>query len=124
MLVFFFQAEDGIRDTSVTGVQTCALPISRDEDFVDRGVVHAEVRDIPLHFALNGGIGDLGRRGGGVEPIRMGALEIRLRDVAVRAVVVIGAVVLGDDVVLAGRSALFAERFVCCWGGVVGAVCG
>src|SRR5437762_9964632 len=26
-LSFFFQAEDGIRDTSVTGVQTCALPI-------------------------------------------------------------------------------------------------
>src|SRR5258706_4345865 len=25
---FFFQAEDGIRDWSVTGVQTCALPIS------------------------------------------------------------------------------------------------
>src|SRR5437879_13638236 len=25
---FLFQAEDGIRDTSVTGVQTCALPIS------------------------------------------------------------------------------------------------
>src|ERR1019366_4022526 len=25
----FFQAEDGIRDWSVTGVQTCALPISR-----------------------------------------------------------------------------------------------
>src|SRR3954449_7094424 len=25
---FFFQAEDGIRDESVTGVQTCALPIS------------------------------------------------------------------------------------------------
>src|SRR5437879_11877505 len=28
MLFFFFQAEDGIRGTSVTGVQTCALPIS------------------------------------------------------------------------------------------------
>ena len=28
---FFFQAEDGIRDTSVTGVQTCALPISPRE---------------------------------------------------------------------------------------------
>src|SRR5207245_5519286 len=27
-LVFFFQAEDGIRDATVTGVQTCALPIS------------------------------------------------------------------------------------------------
>src|SRR5437868_10581980 len=26
--VFFFQAEDGIRDRNVTGVQTCALPIS------------------------------------------------------------------------------------------------
>src|SRR5260370_1252620 len=28
VLFFFFQAEDGIRDSSVTGVQTCALPIS------------------------------------------------------------------------------------------------
>src|SRR2546422_5325592 len=27
---FFFQAEDGIRDVAVTGVQTCALPISPD----------------------------------------------------------------------------------------------
>ena len=26
---FFFQAEDGIRDVAVTGVQTCALPIFR-----------------------------------------------------------------------------------------------
>src|SRR5699024_11364337 len=29
---FFFQAEDGIRDRNVTGVQTCALPISLVED--------------------------------------------------------------------------------------------
>src|SRR3989442_12397555 len=28
MCFFFFQAEDGIRDADVTGVQTCALPIS------------------------------------------------------------------------------------------------
>src|SRR3712207_7570591 len=28
---FFFQAEDGIRDIGVTGVQTCALPISNWE---------------------------------------------------------------------------------------------
>jgi len=27
VLFFFFQAEDGIRDDLVTGVQTCALPI-------------------------------------------------------------------------------------------------
>src|SRR3712207_7948912 len=33
---FFFQAEDGIRDIGVTGVQTCALPISRDIQRVTR----------------------------------------------------------------------------------------
>src|SRR6266498_4338134 len=30
MFLFFFQAEDGIRDADVTGVQTCALPILPD----------------------------------------------------------------------------------------------
>src|SRR5256885_7083579 len=30
-LFFFFQAEDGIRDYKVTGVQTCALPISFED---------------------------------------------------------------------------------------------
>src|SRR5207248_8125041 len=36
---FFFQAEDGIRDRTVTGVQTCALPISsgRFGKFLKRG---------------------------------------------------------------------------------------
>src|SRR5260370_19643766 len=29
-IFFFFQAEDGIRDSSVTGVQTCALPICHE----------------------------------------------------------------------------------------------
>src|SRR5256885_8154566 len=32
MFFFFFQAEDGIRDYKVTGVQTCALPISSDTE--------------------------------------------------------------------------------------------
>src|SRR5690606_39771767 len=32
LAVFFFQAEDGIRDFHVTGVQTCALPISADRE--------------------------------------------------------------------------------------------
>src|SRR5256884_6428380 len=31
-LFFFFQAEDGIRDVAVTGVQTCALPILGEWD--------------------------------------------------------------------------------------------
>src|SRR5260221_3327914 len=30
-IIFFFQAEDGIRDHCVTGVQTCALPICSDD---------------------------------------------------------------------------------------------
>src|SRR5690349_21900133 len=36
---FFFQAEDGIRDLYVTGVQTCALPISVALRELARGVV-------------------------------------------------------------------------------------
>src|SRR2546429_1745920 len=38
-MFFFFQAEDGIRDVAVTGVQTCALPISyrATDTFVVRG---------------------------------------------------------------------------------------
>ena len=34
-IVFFFQAEDGIRDHCVTGVQTCALPISQQAHRLD-----------------------------------------------------------------------------------------
>src|SRR6267143_4419943 len=40
LVFFFFQAEDGIRDGTVTGVQTCALPISRgnlDDHFARLG---------------------------------------------------------------------------------------
>src|SRR5207245_3780754 len=36
--VFFFQAEDGIRDATVTGVQTCALPIYEFSQLLQRGV--------------------------------------------------------------------------------------
>src|SRR5256884_6650014 len=43
---FFFQAEDGIRDVAVTGVQTCALPIYGSEEVVVRA---GEV----LHLASN-----------------------------------------------------------------------
>src|SRR5437773_5266698 len=37
LFVFFFQAEDGIRDRDVTGVQTCALPISWPEEWGGTG---------------------------------------------------------------------------------------
>src|SRR5258707_11063983 len=36
---FFFQAEDGIRDIGVTGVQTCALPISKNSNTAEYVVV-------------------------------------------------------------------------------------
>src|SRR5690606_41051586 len=42
-VLFFFQAEDGIRDYHVTGVQTCALPISSD---------HLHVRGEHVHQVL------------------------------------------------------------------------
>src|SRR5206468_7947531 len=46
---FFFQAEDGIRDLIVTGVQTCALPISRRASFAARelGRRADRAREIP-----------------------------------------------------------------------------
>src|SRR2546430_3919035 len=48
MIFFFFQAEDGIRDLTVTGVQTCALPI-----FPLTGVTGA--RHAVLHRVLERG---------------------------------------------------------------------
>src|SRR2546430_8787818 len=41
---FFFQAEDGIRDLTVTGVQTCALPI-----LPRRGRAHPRQATVPGH---------------------------------------------------------------------------
>src|SRR5437588_1037241 len=52
--VFFFQAEDGIRDHCVTGVQTCALPILKAlEDSRQRvvGNARAFIFDDNLHAA-------------------------------------------------------------------------
>src|SRR2546429_4391723 len=43
-MFFFFQAEDGIRDVAVTGVQTCALPISDD------GYLYHEI--VELHWRI------------------------------------------------------------------------
>src|SRR3954449_9470403 len=51
LLVFcvFFQAEDGIRDESVTGVQTCALPISRrSSDLRDESVTGVQTCALPI----------------------------------------------------------------------------
>src|SRR2546429_9311619 len=57
---FFFQAEDGIRDVAVTGVQTCALPIWR------------RAREVEPHVraVLTRRAGRLCGREGGVRPER------------------------------------------------------
>src|SRR5256886_3397635 len=44
IFIFFFQAEDGIRDLTVTGVQTCALPILEHERAPQRSVLR-DARD-------------------------------------------------------------------------------
>src|SRR5215211_6086707 len=66
---FFFQAEDGIRDHCVTGVQTCALPISQRADEgkqtyeVQRGSIYDSIKALgrivgssesPLYFKQGG----------------------------------------------------------------------
>src|SRR2546425_7164038 len=45
-MFFFFQAEDGIRDKLVTGVQTCALPIFFDGQFHAAGLDSGQVQDV------------------------------------------------------------------------------
>src|SRR5689334_24326186 len=52
-LNFFFQAEDGIRDGTVTGVQTCALPISVNT--VKTRLFHARAKLRQLLGELSGG---------------------------------------------------------------------
>src|SRR5260370_6186589 len=69
---FFFQAEDGIRDSSVTGVQTCALPISGPfkQNSFDTRVDYSAPRNFQIfgrfsldYFSLSG-VGGLGPLGG------------------------------------------------------------
>src|SRR2546430_6277929 len=69
---FFFQAEDGIRDLTVTGVQTCALPIfvlvGRDEPdavflpeaLIERIAVVGAVADHSFWFGSREALGDSG----------------------------------------------------------------
>src|SRR5690606_40340969 len=50
-IIFFFQAEDGIRDFHVTGVQTCALPILKVE-FYNGQFIHVEIETEPTKDIL------------------------------------------------------------------------
>src|SRR5207237_10195433 len=64
VVFFFFQAEDGIRDSSVTGVQTCALPIYVVRDSgIDAVAYDIWVlrRDALRHRLQRAGIAEIGR---------------------------------------------------------------
>src|SRR5690606_39831542 len=43
VITFFFRAEDGIRDFHVTGVQTCALPISNKQSIPNYVIIIDEI---------------------------------------------------------------------------------
>src|SRR3712207_7928264 len=53
---FFFQAEDGIRDIGVTGVQTCALPISWKREHVALGTNTDPYQWVEKRYGLTRGI--------------------------------------------------------------------
>src|SRR2546426_2545011 len=55
LFFFFFQAEDGIRDYKVTGVQTCALPISRPHVLITVHKEHSMLRSLRLAVLLGAG---------------------------------------------------------------------
>src|SRR5207248_8153434 len=83
---FFFQAEDGIRDRTVTGVQTCALPISRVsggiemERLVPKKIdMSAHVSDVNVRLQEGAGAivdGDLTLYGPPLEPVLGGNLVL------------------------------------------------
>src|SRR5260370_36647318 len=82
-VIFFFQAEDGIRDSSVTGVQTCALPISRIETWGVRyfGWMAATRRKNSPSRAMANGT----RAPERIEPFSAARIEIMTVMVATRA---------------------------------------
>src|SRR5260370_16993568 len=81
--LFFFKGEDGIRDSSVTGVQTCALPISADRGTAGLG---RDVRPIqPRLDLVLPRIGKLSASGGEeLDPVVLeGIVRGRQHDAAV-----------------------------------------
>src|SRR5256885_5519818 len=70
LLCFFFQAEDGIRDYKVTGVQTCALPISPAITMRECVAAGAEL------YRVDGLIGDAGKLVGAAVARRDGVQDV------------------------------------------------
>src|SRR5699024_11724181 len=80
--VFFFQAEDGIRDRNVTGVQTCALPILSDSEIAGKILEsHYHMTDFTVQdgtvriYDFSQSVGEINR-----EFARNGLLVTRIND--------------------------------------------
>src|SRR5256885_9259956 len=76
---FFFQAEDGIRDYKVTGVQTCALPIFADDHLAAVPIPDARGKPTRRHRSRSGRAADDGRC---ARSARLRARRVRSHDVA------------------------------------------
>src|SRR5256885_15547851 len=85
--VFFFQAEDGIRDYKVTGVQTCALPI-----YLKTRLSHAAIADVHIerkpgkvtvtvHTGRPGVV--IGKRGAEVDKLRDELAQLTGKEVGI-----------------------------------------
>src|SRR5690349_12626964 len=101
MLSFFFQAEDGIRDLYVTGVQTCALPILGEQDLSALGYFRYDPgRRMPSMMAPTVVLDAAGE----VELVLGSAGSNRIRSAILQ--VIVGAIDHG----LAAHEAVFAPR--------------
>src|SRR2546430_13356926 len=89
-LLFFFQAEDGIRDLTVTGVQTCALPISvgltsrsTATSAILEGALVSGIAEVAVDRDVSPtGVAGIGRRQGGdlvIRVIQIGRASCRER---------------------------------------------
>src|SRR5690606_39518371 len=92
---FFFQAEDGIRDFHVTGVQTCALPILNNADLILSFRKGADASDGRVVLTSGSNYGPARASGN----FYLGGPRLRLSDVDVNA----GGVTAQGDVALSNN---------------------
>src|SRR6266852_6886765 len=86
VLCFFFHAEDGIRDATVTGVQTCALPISAGLRFtVEGGKSFFDRQEVHEALAVLRAIDDPSDRVSLVAALRSSFFGVSDRDIAAYA---------------------------------------
>src|SRR5207245_11559118 len=91
-VLLFFQAEDGIRDATVTGVQTCALPISRRRHHAGNETQHGafgerladgdahfmpSLEQAPVHRSEIAGFGNAKNAHGRSASVSRGCLHVR-----------------------------------------------